>query len=446
MGTPVGTSTLYVQMEEPVQNIETIENLTEEEWYDYLKQQTLIKERRRLNRATESNESLFVQYMVSGGYKNLDYDFNNRPIYRVSSNTHAGTGQLVWGLTSHQKCDLTLFFKKQNKIPALITFINYHGSYYHYNGHCDNCPSGLQTDSEFEPKAKDIFFDAFRKQLALVFSTVHSENVRFIYHICYECNYFHGNGSLMLNNQTFSTIIEAVKTNPEHIYSKRYGQFYNVNRLLEKIRKKEVEGFITIKGREGYTNDANDFFGYCVQRYKPTFEQLSSLTIDQLKYFKNLNSNEEIKNYLTNHQIGLTLNSGSFHSEETITTGDLCWLMENRQFSNFQITHFIEYKMTNFAKTFIEPLLEQRHFAKQRGDTISAECLKLLCNGSFGYNALESSNYNSCRLITASNLQKNKSTIPAFLSLDNIQIIGIVKKTTKSNKKDNNDDDKDGIL
>lgn len=448
LGTPIGTGTLYVvdsthglsQIDE-CSDDEITESQDIENWYRNIKRQNLVKEKRRLNRATETNETLVIEYLTNGGYKNLNtFDLEDRKLYRVASSLHAGSGPLVWGMTGAQKCDLTLSFEKEDDSPAVLYYINYHGAYYHYKGHLDTCPSGNQTMYPYEPNPADIVMDAFRHKYALKMSCVYPENVRFIYDKVYECDFFHGNQrqvfTLDKGLTLFDTIKQAVQSVPDHIYSRKFTQTYNVGKLLEGIKNGTITGFITIKGgQESASNDANDFFGYCVQNYTPKSNEISPLTKNQLMHFKGYKTADEISQFLEKHQIGLTLNSGTFHSEETISTEYLKWLMEARNFTRFQVTHFLEYKFVEHSRTFLEPLLEERHEAKMSKDAISAECLKLICNGSYGYNALESSNYSSCRLITAKNLKRNQSTISAFLSLDRIQLIGIVQTKKKSKQK-----------
>lgn len=419
-----------------------------ESWMAEIKTLSLYKEKRKMNRSTETDESLVVQYIVYGGYYDLHISNNEqRSIYRVGSTCHSGTGQLTWGMTASQKCDLTLTFEKEKDNPALVHYINYHGSYFHYKGHFDTCPLATASTT-YEERSEDLVMDQFRHRYAIHMSMVHPENVRFKYNILYECEFFHGSLNLKLNNCTYNSLKKAVTSQTDHIYSSRYNIIYNVEKLLRGIMDGSKTGFITIiGGEEKKKDDATDYFGFCVQSYTPKVHEISELTKDQLKHFKNLHTEDELKTFLEKKQIGLTLNSCTFHSEETISTDYLKWLISNRGFWNFTVTHFLEYKFVTHSKAFLEPLLQERHSAKLRRDHVSAECLKLICNGSYGYNALESSNYNSCRLITATNLKRNQTTIAGFLSLDRVQLIGIVetKKKNKAKKQTNEFEDLEAI-
>lgn len=463
LGTPIGTGTLYViNVEDSEQEWCTNQNVrceNVESWMTEIRNQTLYKEKRKTNRATETNESLVVQYIVFGGYYNLPFANNeHRSIFKVGSSCHAGTGQLTWGMTAAQKCDLTLSFRKENDNPALVHFINYHGSYYHYTGHLNTCPLATASTT-YEERSDDIIMDMFRNRYALHMSMVHPENVRFKYNILYECELFHGSQSFKIDNCTYNSLKKAVTSQADHIYNYKYNLIYNVEKLLREIMSGGKTGFITIVGgEEQQKKDATDYFGFCVQSYTPKLHEISQLTKQQLKHFKHLHTDEEVKTFLEKKQIGLTLNSCTFHSEETISTDYLKWLISNRGFWNFTVTHFLEYKFVTHSKAFLEPLLQERHSAKLRKDHVSAECLKLICNGSYGYNALESSNYNTCRLITATNLKRAQTSISAFLSLDRVQLIGIVeikkKKTNKERRnefedneavEDNNEEDENGF-
>lgn len=423
-GTPIGTGSLYVRCDAETDSNIDFENV--DEWTKWLKSQSLIKENRRLNRATETNESLAIQYIVDGGYKTL-FDINNLKLYRVATSMHAGTGPLVWGLNYHQKCDAMLAFIGK-KSYSLIGYINYHGSYYHYTGHRDNCIL-RDNNTPFSLRPEDEIFDLFRTRYALRMSMVYPEHVRFVYKIVYECDFFHGPKDFVVNNVHYDTIKQAVVSNPDHIYSFRFSKLYNLHYLIQGITNGSITGFVTLRGGfEKPSEDSNDFFGYCVQQYTPTSNEISDYTSEQLKRFKNI---QDIPKYLAQKQIGLTLNSGTFHSEETISTIYLQWLIQVRNFYGFEITHFIEYKFATHCKLFLEPLLQQRHEAKKKKDFVSTECIKLLCNGSFGYNAIESSNYNTCRIIKGNTLHRYATVMSGYLSLENLQLIGIVNIENK---------------
>jgi len=88
-----------------------------------------------------------------------------------------------------------------------------------------------------------------------------------------------------------------------------------------------------------------------------------------------------------------------------VPTEYLKFLMSKRLFVDFEITHYLHYAMCDkTGADYLLPLLQKRHEAKLRGDGVTAECLKLLGNGSFGYNGLEARNYDDTKLVTSENL------------------------------------------
>jgi len=440
-GTPIGTGTLYVrnstdqedecteeqQQQQPPKTSSKYVNA--EHWLHSIRNDILYKERRILNRATETNESLIVQYLAFGGYKQL-FDINhhdNHTLFRINSSLHAGSGPLVWGLSVSQRADAT--FTIITNTNSSVYYVNYHGSYYHYSGHRSDCLL-YNDDCQFMPNPQDYILDTFRNEYAYIMSNVYPHNVTFHYNTIYECDYFHSgpNASFIRNisiDNPLQTVKDIVISHPDNVYSKRISKTYNVVRLINDIRDGNISGFVTLYGGDELaSNDANDLFGYCVQNYKPVIADISPYTKQQISHFKHMSPNV----YLDKHQIGLTLNSGTFHTEETISTIYLQWLLNTRKLYNFTITHFIEFKFALHSNDFLLPLLQKRHVAKLEKDNVSAECIKLICNGSFGYNALESSNYNTIRLIKGSTLKRYGKTVGAYFGLDNIKLISVIQE------------------
>lgn len=369
---------------------------------------------------------MVIQYLAFGGYKQLFNINQQHTLYRINSSLHAGSGPLMWGLSPSQKSDMTFTIIEKNK-KVSVYYVNYHGSYYHYTGHRNDCL--LYTDDNpFIPKTRDIILDTFRNEYAYTMSNVYPHNVTFHYNTIYECDYFHSGPHLSFSKNIsinkLQTIKDIVVSHPDNVYSKRIAKSYNVVKLINDIRDGNISGFVTLYGGdEVASNNANDFFGFCVQNYKPTINDISPYTKQQISHFKHIPPHE----YLNKHQIGLTLNSGTFHTEETISTVYLQWLLKTRHLYNFTITHFIEYKFSLHSNDFLLPLLQQRHDAKLKKDIVSAECIKLICNGSFGYNALESSNYNTIRLIKGTTLKRYGKNTSAFFGLDNIKLISVIQ-------------------
>jgi hypothetical protein len=119
-----------------------------------------------------------------------------------------------------------------------------------------------------------------------------------------------------------------------------------------------------------------------VQNYAPTPEQVSPFTKQQMSEFNGI-SLEEVDELIAK-QPPRTLNSTTFHQEETISTNYLKWLIKERNFVDFDITHFLWFKFGSHTRDFIEPLLQLRHEMKKMGNLAAAEILKLLVNGHYG--------------------------------------------------------------
>jgi hypothetical protein len=157
--------------------------------------------------------------------------------------------------------------------------------------------------------------------------------------------------------------------------------------LVAAIAAGTIDGFVTIKGgRERpprrARNAASSAFGFCVQNYAPSFEQISDYTKKQIAEFYGLDD-EGVKAFLKK-QPPRTLNSTTFHSEETVSTAYLRWLIRKRGFCDFEVTHFLWYKFNDHPRSFIEPLLRLRHRLKQEGNLAAAEALKLIANSDYG--------------------------------------------------------------
>jgi hypothetical protein len=241
---------------------------------------------------------------------------------------------------------------------------------------------------------------------------------------------------------TVGLLLKTVFKNKQNIFSRQYDTHITIADFLAGMKSGKYEGFVTLKGGfERDSHDANDYFGFCIQKYAPDpkLGEISNFTRQQIADYMgwDLNSSvgtEYVDRYLSK-QPARTLNSGTFHSEETISTSYLVWLMKERNFSDFTVTHFLRYKFSNQSKAFLEPLLQARHECKQKGQKVEAECLKLIGNGCFGFNGLEASNYDETRLVTGERLKAIRAKSMAHLSLKHITMIGVVKMKTTDKKK-----------
>ena len=166
-----------------------------------------------------------------------------------------------------------------------------------------------------------------------------------------------------------------------------------------------------------------------MQSYAPDADEVSEYTRSQAAELTGLGG-EELDAWLRG-QPERTLNSGSFHSEETLSTSYLRWLVKTRGFSGFEITHFLAYRFDDHAREFVEPLLRKRHEVKRAGSVPHAEALKLVANSDYGYQGLEACKYDDCRLVTGANLGRLRRTSLLHLSLKHVTLVGLVKTAPK---------------
>jgi len=370
---PYGTGSLYVQDEQNAH--------------------LLKKETRALN-STERAEAVAIQFLLLGGHTRYT-GFKQKPI-RVFSSIHTGPGQLVFGYSEKQRADLMLAFQREdiesskNKSKMELHFFNYHGFHWHYDGHMEECPSTEDRFTSMFVHQDSLLKDNFRYAYASAMSRVFKQNVTFHYHVIYECELVHGIPvpSILQPGKTFFSAQELLAEEmPEDFYlpPPSTKKLYNKETLIEDIASGKVDGFVTLRGGREARQEPPvcNNFGFCVQNYAPQPSELSQHTKKQIASYYGLKTDEEIDNFLLK-QAPRTLNSTTFHSEETISTNYLRWLMQERDFVDFEITHFLWYKFGHQSRRFIEPLLQLRHEMKKEGNLPAAEVLKLILNGAYG--------------------------------------------------------------
>jgi hypothetical protein len=384
---PFGTGSLYVQ--------------------DAKNSRFLVKENRCLN-STEREEARVTQYLVLGGHSRYTGLPSTRRPNAVMSNIHAGPGQIVFGYSNKQYCDLTMAFyrdEESDKDPdtpaSRLFFHNYHGYPWHYKGHSPGCPSTKDAYLSFQLTPETELMDDFRRRYALAMSRIRPQQVTFHYDASLSCDWFHDRPLPSLDATRAAAGGKFYYNISELLAEERASEFYeppsptqkfiDKTQLVEDIAAGKIDGFVTIRGgREVDNNDDNPAlrnFGFCVQNYAPRPDQVSDYTKAQIAEFYGLDDDnddgEGVKKYLEK-QPARTLNSTSFHSEETVSTAYLRWLMKKRGFVDFEVTHFLWYKFNDHPRQFIEPLLQLRHRLKQEGNLAAAEALKLIVNSDYG--------------------------------------------------------------
>ena len=395
---------------------------------------------------------MVVQYLASGGGPVA----GGRIPEKIFSGVHSGGGQLVFGPNSRCKADLTLFFPPpppSSTEPAELHFHNYHGYHWHYMGHTDDCPSKAYYEN-FEWKRSSLELDNFRTAYAEAMSEVNPTKLVFKYSVSTSCDYLHGkpvvsNSAAGGTNNSYPSLAELMVAEKDlfnfYLPTKEFA--WSKRHLVDKIVEGSVQGFVTlIAGEEKSVvggSEAADNFGFCVQNYAPRADEISPYTKSQIREYAGVTGGDDddddaILDQYIDKQLNRTLNSGTFHAEETISTSYLRWLIRERGFVNFEITHFVRYKFDDHAREFVEPILQKRHEVKQiggEGSAAHAEALKLIANSDYGYQGLEASKYDDCRLITATNLRRHRKKRLLHLSMKHITLLGIVKIQKKKKKK-----------
>ena len=357
---------------------------------------SLRRESRALN-ATEREEATVVQYLTLGGH----YRFTGLPTARrpdrILSSIHAGPGQTVFGYSNKQRADLTMSFRRQadedpETTPSTrLHFHNYHGFHWHYAGHRPGCRSTQDMYRSFDLNEETTRMDSFRHEYAAAMSAVRPRQVTFSYHTSYTCDWFHDTPLPSLSpssTSTFCNIAELLAAERADEYYEpppRQQQYLKKSVLVRDIVAGKIEGFVTLRGgreRLKSTNLAQRQFGFCVQNFAPSRSQISDYTKAQIAEFYGLD--EEGVNSFLDKQPPRTLNSTTFHTEETISTAYLRWLIKHRGFVDYEITHFLWYKFSAHPRSFIEPLLQLRHRLKKEGNVAAAEAVKLIVNSDYG--------------------------------------------------------------
>jgi len=412
---------------------------------------------RRIKSVADREEGAAVQYLCLGGYRHYccrlgEARCNGCPgknLKRIGSALHAGAGQQTFGWDKSQRADLLLHFVDEKTGVSTLHYHNHHEMGVHYAGHAGGCwrAGGLAYSEHVATRRADNF----KIGLAKALTAVRPDRVRFFYSVTTACDLFHGTdhmpdvGSTLEGRGTqYATAVDACRAERESDFfwtptADSQKELDLETEVLPGIANGSLTGFVTVKGgREGQwagRSPASARFGFCVQKYAPRPEQISAFTKRQVADYLGLESEEEVNRYLR-RQAPRTVNSGTFHSWETVTTSYLRWLMNERRFSGFRVRHLILYKFGDDPRHFLEPILQRRHDAKKAGNSVEAECLKLVGNGSFGYNGLEATNYTRVRLMREDTYRRERYRSLAHESLKHTTMLALVRRKLKKKKGD----------
>ena len=482
---PMGTGTLYVK------DAENEEEEEEEEESDFpwphkrrkrngrkknsgggvgVTTGRLRQEKAGLN-VTQREESLVVQYLTLGGFRHWLSDghqaiLENQEPSMACSGVHSGPGQLSFGYSNKQRADLTLMFPSAHSNSPTIIFVhNYHEFKVHYRGHQIACPlSQAKTTAEDEECFAGMDegllcldkvtykLDSFKRGLAVQWSAIRPEKLIYLYTTSTACDFFHGSPipsetghtdleQLLVTDYLSTAVLREKYQCRVFVRPPKYGKsnFLDLNQLKADIRDNKIQGFVTVVGGQEMRGlsgtEASDHFGFCVQSHLCSEDQISEFTKKQIADTKGWSlDSAELKKYLLT-QPSRTLNSTTFHSEETLSTSYLSWLMRERDFDNFEITHFIRYQFVNYWNAYLEPLLEARHQHKKNGNAVASSLNKLIQNAYYGRQAMQSSSYDKTMLTTGSNLMKVRKAKMGHLSCRRIVNLGLVRMAHKTKAK-----------
>jgi hypothetical protein len=431
---PFGTGTSFSRRRREEREREEEDGEEDDDW--------LYREPRKIN-ITEREEGLVAQFLSTPqGHGSLCEELEREHgcayrLERIFSGVHAGQGRQWFGSSGHQLCDYSLVFRGDPGKPVALYYVNYHGMYYHYTGHKDGCPRE-KDGPPFRPDPLTEKLDAFRRELAAFLSELEPEKFVFRYGVLTTCDVFHHSsegGEADLEDFLQSELpADCCLPRRETLWKKRWKE----SELVESILAGETTGFVTLSmGFEDYGKGCllERNFGFCVQKRRPQRGELSDFTRTQIMGREGLQDFDRVDDYLGKTPERTFAAKSFFGAEETISTVYFCWLVRERGLHHYRISHFVRYKFCNYSRDFLQPILERRHEYKREKNVVGAECLKLIANGSFGYTALESRNYDNTTLKTDLSLRKNRFRLSSQFSMKNASFVGVVRCRAEDDKK-----------
>ena len=435
---------------------EEVKRCSGESGVDRRKYNVLVAEK-RLKNVTDREEGRAIQYLVLGGYRHYvcgqaaDCDHEHFILTRACSAIHAGPGQQTFGWDKTQRADLLLHFESATDGSSVLHYHNHHEAGTHYTGHYPECWKADHNDCKI--KMATLRADSFKTGLARALSSVRPDRVKFVYSVTTSCQLEHGSArnprvpsTLKSSGNRYARCVDAClaerRSDFVHVFDEERLRSLDVERdVLPGIADGKLTGFVTIRGGEEAKSStdsrAGRRFGFCVQKYAPPPGKISPFTKRQIGDYHGYGAAADIDECIK-HQAPRTVNSGTFHVWETVTTSYLRWLMNVRKFVNFEVRHLLLYKFTDDPKHFLEPILQRRHDAKRAGNAVEAECLKLVGNGSFGYNGLEATNYTTVKLLRHASYRAERYKGMAHQLLKSTTLLSMVRQKLKRRKADRN--------
>ncbi len=323
-------------------------------------------------------ESLWQQFKVLELKEERRKSGKPQPLL-VCGSLFAGHGQALWGPGHGHRVDLLVVTD-----PGRIQMTNFHGSYWHYEGHEEGCRLSLPSDPLFTVDPDTAAFDSFREQYAEAMSQPRSGHLKFSYGVELECSVFHRREvTSARTGKAYGSVGMALKrAYPQESIHPPPFRSVTQAALIGKIMAGDpaVGGFVTVAGGmcDYHDDKVGAQFSFCMQRAPPRRYEVGKFTLAQLR--ASCGDNEAAYQKKLDALLKSPLTLGKHYYEEhgeTIGTQLLRWLIRERGFRGFRIIHYLHYNCRSYFRPFLEPLLQVRHDIKRGVSDFSPDGVRL---------------------------------------------------------------------
>jgi hypothetical protein len=187
--------------------------------------------------------------------------------------------------------------------------------------------------------------------------------------------------------------------------------------LVRKVRSLTPDddyfGYVVVLGgRESREENfpAESMFGFCHQRRPVRADEIGAYTEERV--LRKCEGDElEASLFLERKaQIPQTMTARSFHGGgETLSLAYFKFLLDERDFCDFTIAHFVMYRRKDFLRPFLEKNLQERHDLQKVEDSLLARnTKKLILNSFFGFSAMMESSFPVTAVVNEKTLQKKR--------------------------------------
>ena len=286
----------------------------------------------------------------------------------VFSSAHAGPGQVCFGSSAHRRVDLFIV------APGGIWKIHqYHESSAHKNvGHDETCPKyeGVANTYDRDTVQSDEFNKAYADYL-----TEHT-HLKVSYEVHSECGYKHVSPNLL----------DKMDGNKDYVLMPRWlrkQETFTEEELLRLILQKDspVGGFVVLEGgREEIDDACSRTTGFCLQRSRPTPEELGpqalkavlqncpASVVDKRAWAKK-RLEEKCKQPVT--MLRKSFSPGLHY----LSMRHFVFLYKERRLRGFKIRGVMHIEERDYLREFVEYCLQKRHDIGRAGLKGSLECM-----------------------------------------------------------------------